>query len=46
MDPVKAKRKYERFRAKYERKIKRILPKIRALTIRRSELKDRRVTKG
>jgi len=46
VDPVKAKRKYERIRAKYERKIRRLSPKIKALTIRRSEIKGERVAKG
>ncbi|HLE54387.1 MAG TPA: hypothetical protein VI999_04000 [Thermoplasmata archaeon] len=38
-DPVKAKKKFEKFRAKYERKIDRLQPKVKQLTHERAELK-------
>ncbi len=38
-DPVKAKKKFEKARARYERKIDKLQPKVKQLTNRRSELK-------
>ncbi len=46
VDPVKARKKYEKVKAKVERKIKKISPKIKALTNRRAELKGDRAAKG
>ena len=46
MDPVKAKERYEKLRAKYDRRIDRIQPKIRSLTNLRAELKAGRTAKG
>ncbi len=45
-DPVKAEKKFKAVRAKYERKIEKLQPKIKQLTIRREELKGRGATKG
>ncbi len=45
-DPVKAERKFKKTKAKYERKIEKLSPKIKQLTIRREELKDRHAAKG
>ncbi len=38
-DAVKAKKKFEKFRAKYERKIDKLQPKVKQLTNQRAELK-------
>lgn len=46
VDPVRARERYEKARAKYERRIDRLVPKIKALTTRRAELKSRRSGKG
>jgi len=46
VDPAKAKRKFERIRAKYERKIEKLQPKVKALTIRRAKLKGEGAAKG
>lgn len=43
---MKAKARYERAREKYERKIHRLVPKIKALTDLRAELKGDRAAKG
>lgn len=40
VDPIGAKKRYEKTRSKYERKIDKVLPKIHALTIQREELKS------
>ena len=40
MEKEKAHKRYDRIREKYTRKIERLQPKIRALTLRRSELKN------
>ena len=40
VDKEKAHKRYDRIREKYTRKIERLQPKIRALTLRRSELKN------
>lgn len=45
-DPEKARKKYEKIKAKYERKIDRLQPKLKELTIRRAELKGQHPTKG
>ncbi len=45
-NPVAAEKKFKKVRAKYERKIEKLQPKIKQLTIRREELKDRHATKG
>ncbi len=45
-DPVKAERKFKKIKQKYETKIEKLNPKIKQLTIRREELKDRGATKG
>ena len=45
-DPVKAEKKFKSVKAKYERKIEKLQPKIKRFTIRRAELKDHRVAKG
>jgi hypothetical protein len=45
-DPVKADRRFKKIRAKYERKIEKLQPKIKQLTIRREELKGRHAAKG
>jgi len=42
LDPVKAKERFERIRTKVERRIDRLVPKIRTLTVRRAELKARK----
>src|SRR3989304_1980278 len=46
VDPVKAKARFEKAREKYERKIHRLMPKIKALTDLRAELKGDRGAKG
>jgi hypothetical protein len=46
VDPVRARERYERLRLKYERRIERIVPKIRALTDRRERLKRGHAGKG
>ncbi len=38
-DPVRAKKKFEKFRAKYERKIEKLQPKVKQLTHQRAVLK-------
>ncbi len=38
-DPMKAKKKFEKVRAKYSRKIERLQPKVKRLTNQRTELK-------
>lgn len=45
-DPVKAEKKFKKLKAKYERRIEKLQPKIKQLTIRREELKNRHATKG
>ncbi len=45
-DPVKAERKFQKVKEKYDRKIEHLQPKIKQLTIRREELKDRHAAKG
>ncbi len=45
-DPIKAEKKFKAVKAKYERKIDKLQPKIKRLTIRRAELKDHRAAKG
>lgn len=45
-DPVKAEKKFKKTKAKYERKIEKLQPKIKQLTIRREELKGRHSAKG
>ena len=45
-DPVAAEKKFKKIRAKYERKIERLQPKIKQLTVRREELKGRHAAKG
>lgn len=45
-DPVKAEKKFKKVKAKYERKIEKLNPKIKHLTSRREELKDRHPAKG
>ena len=45
-NPTKAEARYERIKQKYERKIEKLLPKIKRLTVLRAELKGRRPTKG
>lgn len=42
LDPVKAKERYERIRAKVDRKIGKLVPKIRTLTVQRAERKARK----
>jgi len=42
VDPLKARERYEKLRDRAERKIDRLLPKIKALTNRREELKHAR----
>lgn len=46
LDPTKAKIRYERRKAKSERKIEKLQPKIRTLTNLRAELKAGRTAKG
>ncbi len=45
-DPVKAERRFDKTKDRYERKIEKLQPKIKALTLRRAELKGRGATKG
>ncbi len=45
-DPVAAEKKFEKVRGKYERKIEKLQPKIKKLTIRREELKGHHAAKG
>lgn len=45
-DPVKAEKKFKKVKAKYERRIEKLGPKIKELTNRRAELKGRGATKG
>lgn len=45
-DPVAAEKKFKKIQARYERKIEKLGPKIKQLTIRREELKSRRTAKG
>ncbi|HYM39237.1 MAG TPA: hypothetical protein VEY12_03695 [Thermoplasmata archaeon] len=45
-DPVKAERRFKRAKGKFDRKIERLQPKIKQLTLRREELKDRGAAKG
>lgn len=46
VSPVKAREKYEKYRAKCERKMGHLQPKIKALTERRETLKHSRARKG
>lgn len=39
VNPEKARRKFEKVKAKYERKIDKLQPQVKQLTIRRSEMK-------
>ncbi len=45
-DPVAAEKRFKKVQAKFERKIEKLQPKIKQLTIRREALKDHRPTKG
>ncbi len=45
-DPVKAEKKFKKLKAKYERRIEKLQPKIKQLTNRREELKNRHIAKG
>ena len=45
-DPVRAQKKFEKIKAKYDRKIERLQPKVKELTLRRAELKERHTAKG
>ncbi len=45
-DPVKAEKKFKKVKAKYERKLEKLQPKVKQLTSRREELKDRHPAKG
>ncbi|MGQ0797127.1 MAG: hypothetical protein ACT4OI_04575 [Methanobacteriota archaeon] len=45
-DPVKAREKFEKVRARCERRIDRLVPKVKALSERREALKHRRAGKG
>ncbi len=45
-DPVAAEKKFKKAQVKYERKIEKLQPKIKRLTIRREELKGHHATKG
>ena len=45
-DPVAGEKRFKKVQAKYERKIEKLSPKIKQLTIRREELKHRGVAKG
>lgn len=45
-DPVRAEKKFKKLKGKYERKIEKLQPKIKLLTARREELKNRHVAKG
>ena len=46
VNPAKAKVRYDKRRAKHERRIERLQPKIRSLTKLRAELKAGRTAKG
>lgn len=46
VDPVKAEKKFKKLKARYEKKIDKLQPKIKALTSRREELKNRNAAKG
>ena len=43
---MKAKKRYEKARAKYDRKIERLQPRIRTLLTERARLKGERIAKG
>jgi len=45
-DPMKAREKFEKIRASCERRIDRLVPKVKALAERREALKHRRAGKG
>ncbi len=45
-DPVAAEKRFKKAQAKYERRIEKLQPKIKRLTIRRAELKEHGATKG
>jgi hypothetical protein len=45
-NPVAAEIKFKKLKAKCERKIEKLQPKIKRLTNRRAELKDGRAAKG
>lgn len=45
-DPVKAERKFKKTKEKYERRIEKLGSKIKLLTSRREELKERGAAKG
>lgn len=46
IDPVRAKERFERTRARYERRMDRVMHRIKALTSREAELKSGRPGKG
>lgn len=46
VQPLRAKEKFERVRAKYERRMDKVFRRIKALTVRESELKSARTGKG
>ncbi len=46
VDPAKAERRFKAIKMKYERKIEKLQPKIKHLTIRRTELKDHKAAKS
>ncbi len=46
VDPAKAERRFKAIKLKYERKIEKLQPKIKHLTIRRTELKDHKAAKS
>ena len=45
-DPVAAEKKFKKVQAKFERKIEKLQPKIKQLTIRRERLKGHHPAKG
>ncbi len=45
-DPVAAEKRFHRLQDKYERRIEKLQPKIKRLTIRREELKGHHAAKG
>jgi predicted nucleic acid-binding Zn-ribbon protein len=45
-DPVKAEKRFKKLKAKYEHRIEKLQPKIKQLTSRREELKNRHAAKG
>jgi multidrug resistance efflux pump len=45
-DPVKAEKRFKKTKSKYEHKLEKLQPKIKALTHRREELKGRGAAKG